>query len=145
MTNWHAGTIIPTITRCDRAGERVFWSSMMNEHTWHDPPRACLPAWIASYERLYTGQGYSSITCPCCSIGTVRIYWRPSRPRERHQERRRGSGWMWCGTCLTSDHWSGWVPPWWPEDDPLGNVLLHIDPRELDAKWPAILRYLPIE
>lgn len=108
---------------------------------WHDPPAACLSAWTSAYEQIYL-KGYIPIVCPCCNKAPLRVYWKKLLGIADGSGGKKGSGWMWCGACHAFQHWSAFLPAWWPISEPLGTMPLHTEPIELEQNWERILTHL---
>lgn len=115
---------------------------MIPSPNWDDVPTKCKSAWQKIEANLYEN-GYSSILCPCCKEGVLRVYWHAYSEISLHNgtKQRKGGGWMWCPVCHSYEHWSGLVPHWWPIADLISpDSELYHDPRGLDEQWSVILQ-----
>lgn len=106
---------------------------------WHDPPQGC-DEQVSNAAAAMSIDGFSQIECSCCHRDFLKVYWR-ERVKEQTSAgivNRRGSGWIWCSSCRSFQHWVGVVPVWWPELDPLQGVSLQQSPVGMDEQWEVI-------
>jgi hypothetical protein len=109
---------------------------------WHPAEDDCR----TDFERaaaVIAQQGYHKIECPHCQQGILRVYFRdyPSSDELAFSTRRRGTCWLWCSHCHTFLYFTGWLPEWWPESDPIPEVRpLYPHRVDVDAYWDVILR-----
>ena len=114
---------------------------------WKPVERDLRDAWYAAEGEVYWN-GYRPIRCPNCRVATLRFYWRCYRLRPYHDgsRRRMGASWSWCPSCHLYFSADGFLPEWWPEEDPVPQVKdLSPNGIDVDPYWEQILRIIAPE
>lgn len=89
--------------------------------------------------------GYHPIRCPNCYQANLRIYFRhyPPRGEPEGTKERRGTCWTWCPHCHLFLYFTGYLPDWWPRQDPIPEITgLSPNGIDVDDYWEVILKAL---
>jgi hypothetical protein len=102
---------------------------------WQSVPKQHLDDWQRIFNASQEGL-HLAAACPVCGNHSLHRYFHLAKPEPRLLAGKtfvgRGSGWEWCSSCHSYEHFSGFIPAWWHEALPVDHAKLTALPGALE-------------